>query len=78
MQSQESFFYDTDAWFLHSEELSLLQGMTDTGRLGFSIQLKFRQMHTYYPESATEIPSGAVRMVADVVRQNSLIINHRF
>ena len=39
--------------------------MTDTGRLGFAIQLKFRQIYGYYPESAADIPSGVAHRIAD-------------
>ncbi|MGV3346112.1 hypothetical protein ACGVWS_10305 [Enterobacteriaceae bacterium LUAb1] len=40
MLSPEQIFDDRDEWRLLAEELSLLPGMTDTGRLGFAIQLK--------------------------------------
>ncbi len=44
MLSQEQTFNDRDEWRLLADELSLLPGMTDTGCLGFAIQLKFRQV----------------------------------
>jgi len=39
MLSQEKAFDDRDEWRLLADELSLLPGMTDTGHLGFSLQL---------------------------------------
>ena len=44
---QEKAFDDGDEWCLLADELSLLPGMTDTGRLGFALQLKFRQIQPY-------------------------------
>jgi len=44
-----------DLWTLSSEELALLPGMTDKGRLGFAVQLKFMQLHGRFPEQHTEI-----------------------
>ncbi len=44
MLLQEKAFDDRDEWHLLADELSLLPGMTDTGRLGFALQLKFRQV----------------------------------
>lgn len=58
MLSQDQTFDDRDVWSLLADELSLLLGMTDTGRLGFSIQLKFRQVQGHYPESINEFPPG--------------------
>lgn len=58
MLSQDQTFDDKDVWSLLADELSLLPGMTDTGRLGFAIQLKFRQVQGHYPESINEFPPG--------------------
>jgi len=41
MLSQDQTFDDRDVCGLLADELSLLPGMTDTGCLGFVIQLKF-------------------------------------
>ena len=41
---------DDDLWRLQPDEMSLLPGMTDKGRLGFALQLKFRQINGRYPE----------------------------
>ncbi|CAK8741211.1 hypothetical protein SODG_004622 [Sodalis praecaptivus] len=64
MLSPEQTFDDRDEWRLLAEELSLLPGMTDTGRLGFAIQLKFRQVQGHYPESLNDFPSGVVHAIA--------------
>lgn len=61
---QEKAFNDGDEWRLLADELSLLPGMTDTGRLGFALQLKFRQVHGHYPDSVHDFPSGIVHTIA--------------
>ena len=38
-----------------TDESALLPGMTDKGRLGFAIQLKFMQLHGRFPERHDEI-----------------------
>ena len=53
-----------DLWTLSSEELALLPGMTDKGRLGFAVQLKFMQLHGRFPEQHTEIDSNATQWIA--------------
>ncbi|CNH84443.1 Transposase and inactivated derivatives%2C TnpA family [Yersinia thracica] len=67
MLSQDQTFDDRDVWSLLADELSLLPGMTDTGRLGFALQLKFRQVQGHYPESINEFPSGIVRAIAEQI-----------
>jgi len=47
MLSQEQSFNDKDELRLQVDELSLLQRMTDMGRLGFATQLKFRQVQEH-------------------------------
>lgn len=65
---------------LLADELSLLPGMSDTGRLGFAIQLKFRQVQGHYPESINEFPPGIVHAIAcgDNVRPCSELRSRRF
>jgi len=65
--SQDQPFDERDVWSLLADELSLLPGMTDAGRLGFAIQLKFRQTYGHYPESISELPSGMVRVIAEQI-----------
>lgn len=67
MLSQEKAFDDRDEWRLLADELSLLPGMTDTGRLGFALQLKFRQVQGYYPDSVHDFPSGIVHTIAEQI-----------
>jgi len=54
-----------DQWTLSSDELALLPGVADKGRLrgrlGFAIQLKFMQLHGRVPERHEEIDSNATR-----------------
>lgn len=70
--SQDQPFDERDVWSLLADELSLLPGMTDAGRLGFAIQLKFRQTYGHYPESISELPSGIVRVIAEQIGCTSI------
>ena len=53
-----------DLWSLSTEESALLPGMTDKGRLGFAIQLKFMQLHGRFPERHDEIDPNATQWLA--------------
>ena len=44
-----------DLWTLTASEIALLPGMTDKGRLGFAVQLKFMQVYGRFPERHDEI-----------------------
>jgi TnpA family transposase len=57
-------FENEELWWLHPDELKLLPGMTDKGRLGFALQLKFRQVCGRYPEHQDDIESSAIQHVA--------------
>lgn len=68
MLSQGKVFDDRDERRLLVDELSLLQGMTDTGRPGFALQLKFRQVQGHYPDPVhDDFPSGIVHTIAERV-----------
>ena len=58
---------DDDLWLLQPDEVSLLPGMTDKGRLGFALQLKFRQVKGRYPERLNEIAVTIVEALAKQV-----------
>jgi Domain of unknown function (DUF4158) len=55
---------DEDLWTLQPDELSLLAGMTDKGRLGFAFQLKFRQISGRFPAREDEIQPAAIHRLA--------------
>ena len=56
-----------DLWTLTASEIALLPGMTDKGRLGFAVQLKFMQVHGRFPEHHDEIdPSVAQGLAAQL------------
>lgn len=76
MLSPVQTFDDRDEWRLLAEELSLLPGMTDTGRLGFAIQLKFRQVQGHYPESLNDFPSGVVHAIAEQIGCTSVSLEN--
>ena len=61
------YWDEHELWTLQADELTLLPGMTDKGRLGFALQLKFRQIHGRYPERLDEIDSATVQCVAKQV-----------
>lgn len=67
MLSQEKAFDDRDEWRLLADELSLLPGMTDTGRLGFALQLKLRQVQGHYSDSVHDFLSGIVHTIAEQI-----------
>ena len=67
MLSQEKAFDDRDEWRLLADALSLLAGITDVGRLGFALQLKFRQVQGYYPDSVHDFPSGIMHIIAEQI-----------
>jgi hypothetical protein len=58
---------DNDLWLLQPDEMSLLPGMTDKERLGFALQLKFRQVNGRYPERLDEIVAPVVEVLAKQV-----------
>lgn len=76
MLSQDQTFDDRDVWNLLADEISLFPGMTDTGRLGFAIQLKFRQVRGHYPESINEFPSGIVYAIAEQIGSASVSLEN--
>ncbi len=51
-------------WMLTSDQSGLLQGMTDKGRLGFAVQLKFMELYGRFPESLEELDQNAVQWLA--------------
>ena len=57
-----------DHWPLSADELTLLPGMADKGRLrgrlGFAIQLKFMQLHGRFPVRPEEIDPAAAQWLA--------------
>ena len=52
-----------ELWTLSAGEVALLPGMTDKGRLGFAVQLKFMQIHGRFPDR-DEVDPSALRWVA--------------
>jgi hypothetical protein len=67
-----------DQWTLSADELTLLPGMTDKGRLGFSIQLKFMQLHGRFPERHEEIDPAAAQWLGLLVHLMSKVPNWGF
>lgn len=53
-----------DLWTLTASESELLPGMTDKGRLGFAVQLKFMEQHGRFPERHDEIDPNAAQWLA--------------
>lgn len=49
---------------LRADELALLPGMTNAGRLAFAVQLKFMEMHGRFPERHDEVVPAALDWVA--------------
>ena len=55
---------EQDLWSLSADEVELLPGMTNMGRLGFAVQLKFMQIHARFPERHTDVDSRVVRWLS--------------
>ena len=53
-----------DLWTLTVEEIALLPGMTDKGRIGFAVQLKSMELHGRFPECHNELDPSAVQWLA--------------
>lgn len=53
-----------DLWTLTADELALLPGMTDKGRLAFAVQMKFMELYGRFPEHHDEIDPAALACVA--------------
>ena len=53
-----------DLWTLTADELALLPGMTDKGRLAFAVQLKFMELYGRFPELHNEVDPAALDCVA--------------
>ena len=64
-----------DLWTLTAEEVALLPGMTDKGRLGFAVQLKFMELHGRFPERQDEIDPNAVQWLAVQLRTTSEMLS---
>lgn len=56
-----------DLWTLTADEISLLPGMTDTGRLAFVVQLKFMQVYGRFPDHHDEIDPAAIAWMASQI-----------
>jgi len=67
MLSQGKVFDDRDERRLLADKLFLLSWMTDPGRPGFALQLKFRQVQGHYPDPVHDFPSGIVHTIAERV-----------
>lgn len=53
-----------DLWLLTPEQAPLLFGMTDKGRLGFAIQLKFMGMYGRFPSSGKDVSMDVIQYLA--------------
>ncbi|MBL8368583.1 MAG: Tn3 family transposase [Candidatus Accumulibacter sp.] len=60
-----------EQWALSADELALLPGMTDTGRLAFAVQLKFMEIHGRFPERHDEIDPAVLDWLATQVGSGS-------
>jgi hypothetical protein len=58
---------EQEEWTLDADEFALLPRMGNKGRLGFAIQLKFRQVYGHYSERLDDISPLVVQWIADQV-----------
>ncbi|MGB9096348.1 DUF4158 domain-containing protein [Erwinia sp.] len=62
----------SNVWLLNAEQLALLPGMTDTGRLGFSMQLNFIELKGRFPGNNIQVNTDITQVLA---KQLSVPIN---
>jgi TnpA family transposase len=56
-----------ERWSLGSEELALLPGKADAGKLGFAIQLAFYKQYARFPEDESDLAPAVIAHLADQV-----------
>lgn len=61
-----------DLWLLNAEQLALLPGMTDKGRLGFAMQLKFIELYGRFSDDDRQVNTDIAQVLA---KQLSVSIN---
>lgn len=64
MENWQDEVEQRDLWLLNAEQLALLPGMTDKGRLGFAIQLKFIELYGRFPEDYRQINTDIAQALA--------------
>ena len=58
-----------ERWSLGSEELVLLPGKPDTGKLGFAVQLAFYKQYARFPEDESDLAPAVIAHVGRRHRQ---------
>jgi TnpA family transposase len=56
-----------ERWSLGPEELALLLGKADTGKLGFAVQLAFYEQYARFPKDDSEIAPAVIAHLADQI-----------
>lgn len=64
MENWQDEVEQRDLWLLNAEQLALLPGMTDKGRLGFAIQLKSIELYGRFPEDNRQINTDVAQALA--------------
>ncbi|MFT2793721.1 DUF4158 domain-containing protein [Serratia sp. T13T92] len=64
MENWQDEVEQRDLWLLNAEQLALLPGMTDTGRMYFPIQLKFIELYDRFPEDNRQINTDVAQALA--------------
>ncbi|MNB82978.1 hypothetical protein D3C81_423970 [compost metagenome] len=65
MENWQDDVEQRDLGLLNAEQLALLPGMTDKGRLGFAIQLKFIELYGRFPEHNRQINTDVAQALAN-------------
>jgi hypothetical protein len=64
-----------ERWSLGSEELVLLPGKPDAGKLGLAVQLAFYKQHARFPEDESDIAPAVIAHLADQIGVSAVLLD---
>ena len=64
-----------ERWSLGSEELVLLPGKPDAGKLGFAVQLAFYKQYARFPEDQSDLAPAVIAHLADQIGVSAVLLD---
>jgi TnpA family transposase len=64
-----------ECWSLGSEELVLLPGKPDAGKLGFAVQLAFYKQYARFPEDESDLAPAVIAHLADQIGVSAVLLD---
>jgi Domain of unknown function (DUF4158) len=64
-----------ERWSLGSEELVLLPGKSDAGKLGFAVQLAFYKQYARFPEDESDLAPAVIAHLADKIGVSAVLLD---